>query len=110
MTSNLVFPEGTFITDAHQTNSFIDEEGEVFRAKTADYRSQSTIVLSVAVEGDETTSIEFFKADAAKIIALIQEAASDKPVPKTPEEIADFARRWDARVDASRAAKAGVPE
>lgn len=51
-------------------NEFTDEEGDVYAVTEDVHNGQPTIILDAPNE----MSIEFFKADAAKIIALIQEA------------------------------------
>lgn len=83
-------------------NSFTDSDRDTFTATQGGVAGWEIIDLSMTLPGDTEphTTISFFKADATKIIALIAEAAAVKPVPQTPEQIADFARRWDARVEA----------
>jgi hypothetical protein len=57
-------------------NSFTDSEGEVYVAEQGEWVGEPTIKLWVS---ESTQEIVFYKADAAKIIALIAEAAAVKP-------------------------------
>lgn len=62
------------------TNTFIDEDGDVFSARLDDQWAEEadhTIELSVKPAGKdaEALTIEFYKYDAARIIALIAETA-----------------------------------
>jgi hypothetical protein len=59
------------------TNTFTDSEGEVFHAETSmDWDGTDLITLAVFTPDDEDAKeVVFFKADAARIIALIAEAA-----------------------------------
>lgn len=56
---------------------FVDKQDDVYRAERFDFTDDdSTIELSrYHADGEAHIELVFFKADAAKIIALIQEAA-----------------------------------
>lgn len=55
--------------------TFTDAEDDEFGAHSAQWRGKPTVRLSVNAPDDKYSDIEFYKADAAKIIALIAEAA-----------------------------------
>lgn len=77
-------------------NSFTDSFGDEYAVlATADGKLLSLVLNGVG-------EVVFYKADATKIIALIAEAAKEKPQVQTPEQIAAFAKRWDARVEAGQ--------
>lgn len=83
------------------TNTFTDREGEVYEVFEAD-ADASALTLRATTSYGDVRRLNFLKADATKIIALIAEAAKEKPQVQTPEQIAAFAKRWDARVEAGQ--------
>lgn len=83
MTNNPLFLPNVYVTGEGMSNKleaalggiyeFEDSEGDVYRTESGAWFGQETVKLSV--NGDMDRVIEFFKADADKIIKLIQEAA-----------------------------------
>lgn len=58
-------------------NTFIDSDGDTYEAVQGGVDGWETIDLTLTFEGSANVdnNLAFFKADAAKIIALITEAA-----------------------------------
>lgn len=78
-----------------EQQEFTDSSGDIYTVRNFG----DVIELERGWDDQYPSVVRFWTKDATKIIALIAEAAAVKPVPQTPEQIAAFARRWDARVE-----------